>query len=140
MAPTRASVEGAMTDTNTSRDWPADELTRIGAAEELEIAPRRPDGTLRPAVPIWVVRVGDDLYVRSWRGSGGSWFRAAKRGRSGHVRAGGVDKDVILVDADPVVADAVDAAYRDKYARYPSYVAPMVGDEARATTLRLVPA
>ena len=35
--------------------------------------------------------------------------------------------------------DAVDAAYRDKYARYPSYVEPMVTAQARATTLRLVP-
>jgi hypothetical protein len=120
--------------------WTADELDRVGAAEELEIAPRRPDGTLRPAVPIWVVRVGDDLYVRSWRGSSGAWFRAAQLRRAGHVRAGGVDKDVAFVDADPAVADAVDAAYRDKYARYPSYVPPMVGDQARATTLRLVPA
>jgi len=51
--------------------WTPDELDRIGAAEEVEIAPRRADGTLRSAVPIWVVRVGDELYVRSWRGLGG---------------------------------------------------------------------
>jgi hypothetical protein len=120
--------------------WTAGELARVGAAEELEIAPRRADGTLRPTVPIWVVRVGDDLYVRSWRGSQGAWFRAAQRKRSGHVRAGGVDKDVVFADADPEVDDAVDAAYRDKYARYPRYVAPMVADPARATTLRIVPA
>jgi hypothetical protein len=60
----------------TAAAWTAEELARIGAAEELEIAPRRRDGTLRRAVPIWVVRVGDDLYVRSWRGSHGAWFRA----------------------------------------------------------------
>jgi hypothetical protein len=123
-----------------SDNWTTDELDRIGAAEEMDIAPRRPDGTLRPPVPIWVVRVGDDLYVRSWRGSGGAWFRAARRQRSGHVRAGGIDRNVALVDADDAVEDAVDAAYRSKYARYPSYVEPMVSDQARATTLRLVPA
>ena len=38
------------------------------------------------------------------------------------------------------VNDAVDAAYRDKYGRYPSYVEPMVRAEAQTTTLRLVPA
>jgi hypothetical protein len=90
-------------------------------------------------VPIWVVRVGDDLYVRSWRGSAGAWFRAAQLRRTGHVRAGGVDKDVAFLDADPTIADAVDAAYRDKYVRFPSCVEPMVGDQAWATTLRLVP-
>jgi hypothetical protein len=120
--------------------WSADELARIGAAEELEVAPRRPDGTLRRAVPIWVVRVGDELYVRSWRGSGGAWFGAAQRQRTGHVRAGGVEKDVDFADADSEVADAVDAAYREKYARYPSYVEPMVSEQARATTLRLAAA
>jgi len=41
----------------TEPAWTTDELDRIGAAEELEIAARRRDGTLRPTVPIWVVRV-----------------------------------------------------------------------------------
>jgi hypothetical protein len=120
--------------------WTGDELAGIGAAEELEIAPRRPDGTLRRAVPIWVVRVGDELYVRSWRGTDGAWFRAARQQHTGRISAGGVDKEVVFADADPQLADAVDAAYRDKYARYPSYVPPMVSDQARATTLRLVAA
>jgi hypothetical protein len=59
--------------------WTAEELDTIEAAEELEIAALRPDGTLRPFTTIWVVRVGDglcdDLYVRSWQGRGGGWFR-----------------------------------------------------------------
>ena len=36
--------------------WSAEELERIGRAEELEIATKRADGTLRRWVPIWVVR------------------------------------------------------------------------------------
>jgi hypothetical protein len=39
--------------------WTAEELDRIGAADELRIAVLRPDGSLRPATPIWVVRAGD---------------------------------------------------------------------------------
>lgn len=58
--------------------WSSRELDRIGAAQELEIAVRRRDGSLRRAVPIWVVRIGDDLYVRSWRGTEGSWYRGAR--------------------------------------------------------------
>ncbi len=61
------------------RDWTAEELDRIGAADELEIAALRPDGSLRPFTTIWVVRVGDDLYVRSYRGRRGGWFRSVLR-------------------------------------------------------------
>jgi hypothetical protein len=44
--------------------WTKDELHKIAAAEELELASRRPDGTLTNAVTIWVVRVGDDLFPK----------------------------------------------------------------------------
>jgi hypothetical protein len=89
-------------------------------------------------VPIWVVRVGDELYVRSWRGTGGAWFRAARASRAAHISAGGVEKDVELLDPEERPDDAVDAAYRQKYGRS-EYVEPMVSPLARATTLRLVP-
>ena len=123
----------------TPATWTADELERISAAAELGMAPLRPDGTPRRPVPIWVVRVGDDVYVRSWRGTGGSWFRAAQAPHEARVRAGGLEKDVVLEDAGDDVNDAVDAAYRAKYGRYTSYVGPMVRSEARATTIKLVP-
>ncbi len=46
---------------DTMGTWTTDELDRIGAADELRLASSRSDGTLRPAVTIWVVRVGDDV-------------------------------------------------------------------------------
>ncbi|HXF61627.1 MAG TPA: DUF2255 family protein [Caldilineaceae bacterium] len=120
--------------------WTDDELHKIGAAEELEIAPRRRDGTLRNPVTIWVVRVGDDLYVRSYRGRGGAWFRAAQASHEGRIWAGGVEKDVAFVDInDNDLNDQIDDAYRAKYRRYPQYVPPMLTPEARVTTLKLVP-
>ena len=119
--------------------WTNDELTRIGTAEELEIAPRRTDGTLRSPVTIWVVRVGDDLYVRSVNGRGSSWFRGAQTRHEARIRAGGVEKDVLLVETDDG-NDAIDAAYRTKYRRYAAtYVTPMVSPEAQPATLKLVP-
>jgi hypothetical protein len=78
--------------------WTDTELSRIGAAEELEIASRRRDGTLRNPVTIWVVRQGDDLYVRSVNGRTSSWFRGVEVRHEGHIRAGGVDKDVSFVE------------------------------------------
>lgn len=68
--------------------WTTDELD-IEAADELEMAPLRRDSTPRGLVPIWVVRDGDNLYVRSYRGRGGSWYRAARaNGADGLVAVG----------------------------------------------------
>jgi hypothetical protein len=68
--------------------WTSDELNRIGAAEELEIASVRRDGTLRRPVTIWVVRHGDGLYVRSVNGRTSSWFRGVQLRHEGHIEAG----------------------------------------------------
>jgi hypothetical protein len=45
--------------------WTSEELNKIGTAVELEIVSLRRDGTLRNPVTIWVVRLGDDLYVQA---------------------------------------------------------------------------
>ncbi len=62
-------------------------LARGPAPVPAERAVLRPDGTLRRPVTIRVVRHGDDLYVRSWRGRTGAWFRGAQDGREGHISA-----------------------------------------------------
>jgi hypothetical protein len=120
--------------------WTSEELARMGDAEELQIAPRRRDDTLRNPLPVWVVRHGDDLYVRSVNGPTAAWFRGAQARHEGHVRAGGVDKDVTFVDVDGGLDDQIDAAYRAKYGRrYPTIVPSIVGDKARSATIKLVP-
>jgi hypothetical protein len=112
--------------------WTSDELDTIGRAEELQIAPLRRDRSLDKGVTIWIVRHGDDLYIRAWRGRGGAWFRAAQARHEGHIRAGGVDKDVAFVEeTDPDINDALDAAYCTKYGHYASYVPPMTSPHAR---------
>jgi hypothetical protein len=120
--------------------WTSDELTKIGAAEELQIASVRRDGTLRNPVIVWVVRHGDDLYVRSVNGPTAAWFRGTQTRHEGRVWAGGVEKDVTFVEeTDPGINDEIDAAYRTKYRRYPSIVPHIVTLEARSATLKLVP-
>ncbi|MDN3060440.1 DUF2255 family protein [Streptomyces hygroscopicus] len=82
----------------------------------------------------------DELYVRSWRGTGGTWWKTAQATHTGHIAAGGVEADVTFAPVgDPAVNDRVDAAYQTKYGHYSGYVEPMVGEQARATTLRLAP-
>jgi hypothetical protein len=120
--------------------WTSDELTRIGTADELELASARPDGTLRKPRTIWVVRVGDDLYVRSMYGRAGGWFPATQVRHQGRIRAGGVERDVSFADADPALDDQIDAAYGDKYRRYGErIIGSVVNPEARAATIRLAP-
>jgi len=118
--------------------WTSAELDRIADAQELEIAPRLRDGSLRKPVPIWVVRAGDDLYVRAAYGAGSGWHRVARTSREARIRAGGVEKDVTIEDADAAVNAQVDAAYRSKYGRYPSIVDSITDADHRSTTLRLV--
>jgi hypothetical protein len=121
-------------------EWTNEELTKIEAADELEIASLRRDGTRRSPVTIWVVRVGDDLYVRSVNGRSGAWFRGSEARHEGRIRVGGVEKDVSFVEADRGLADQIDAAYRTKYGRYAAGIVDhVVSPEARSATIRLVP-
>jgi hypothetical protein len=120
--------------------WTSEELNKIGTADELQIASLRGDGTLRNPVTIWVVRIGNDLYARSVNGRTSGWFRGTQTRHEGHIRAGGVDKDVSFVEElDPDVNGQIDTAYLTKYRRYPQYVSPMVTPEVRAATIKLVP-
>ena len=120
--------------------WSADELVRIGRADELEISSRRRDGSLRPFVTIWTVRSGDLVYVRSAYGYDNGWFQRALRAGEGRIRAGGVERDVRFEQPEPEAAPDVDAAYHAKYDRFgPRMVGTVVSPEARRSTLRVVP-
>jgi hypothetical protein len=120
--------------------WTPQELERIAAAEELEIAPVRRSGELRRATPIWVVRAGEDVYVRAAYGANKGWHGVARTSRQARISAGSVVKDVAIEDASGTVLDQIDAAYRSKYARRYASIVDSINDAAhRATTLRLVP-
>ncbi len=120
--------------------WTSDELHKIGKAEELQIASLRTDSTLRKPVIIWIVRVGDDLYVRSVNGRTSAWFRGVQTRFTGHIRAGGVDKDVTFVEETASnINDQIDAAYRTKYRRYASIAKSMTTPVVRAATIKLIP-
>ena len=119
--------------------WTNDELDRIAAADELELASATRDGAFRKPVTIWVVRQGDHLFVRSVNGRTSAWFRGVQDRHEGHIQAGGVDKDVAFVEVDDL-RDEIDDAYRTKYQRYDArYVDPILIPAAQAATLKLVP-
>ena len=122
--------------------WSAEELARIGGAVELRIAVRSLDGTLRRWVPIWVVCVGDQVYVRTWYRRDNGWFGDVLESRRARIRVPGLDATVAVQDVgkheNAELRASVDAAYRAKYGRYGvTTVDRMVNDDAAATTLQL---
>lgn len=120
--------------------WSGDELSAIGDASELRVASLRGDGSVRTPRTIWVVRHGDDLYVRSVRGNQGAWFRGVQERHEGRISAGGLDRDVIFEDADHALDDEIDEEYRRKYGRTSTAVDRITSADARSTTIRLVSA
>ena len=121
--------------------WTSDELNKIGTAEELRIAGLKSDGTLRKPTIIWVVRVGDELYVRSVNGRSSGWFRGIQARHEGRIWAGGVQRDVTFVEIpDPAINEQIDTAYATKYRRYAASIIDSInGPKAGAATLQLIP-
>jgi hypothetical protein len=120
--------------------WTSDELSKIDGADELRIESERADGTLGSPRTIWVIRHGDDLYVRSVNGPDSAWYRGTQVRHSGHVQAGGVSKDVTFARPDGGLDGELDASYRAKYRRYAANIVDtIVSPLARSATLRLVP-
>ncbi len=122
--------------------WDSAELDRVGTATELDLAARRADESLSKFTTMWAVRVGDSLYVRSAYGPDSAWYRRATRLGRGRIRAGGVERDVVLdhLTPDDPLHTEIDAAFHAKYDRYgPRIVATVVGPDAAKVTLRLQP-
>jgi len=119
--------------------WTSDELGKIAAAEELELASVRRDGTVRNPVtilgrpprrrPLRPIRQRTHVLLVPWRPG------APPRSDSGRQRL----QDVLLVETDDM-NDEIDAAYRTKYHRYAaSIIDAIVSPQARAATIKLVP-
>jgi len=121
--------------------WSPDELERIGSAKELEIAVKRADGTRRRWVPIWVVSVGEQVYVRTWYRRETGWFGHVLDSRRARIRVPGLEADVAVADVGEGTAQLradIDAAYRTKYGSYgSSSVEAMVAEAAAVATLEL---
>ncbi len=121
-------------------NWTPEDLERIGDSTELRVSSLRKNGTLRPYVTIWVVRAGDDIYIRSAYGADNPWYVRAKASGEGRVKAGGIERDVTFAHASADAHAAIDAAYHAKYDRYgQAIVRTVVGPDVAPSTLRLLP-
>jgi hypothetical protein len=120
--------------------WRKSELRAIAEADDLHIAPFRDDGvTYGTPTWIWSVAVDDGLYVRGYNGQQSRWFQAAVRQKAGRIMAAGLTREVAFEPVnDAELGDRIDEAYRAKYAKSP-YLKPMIGQRAKAATVRIVP-
>jgi hypothetical protein len=131
------SQPGEHLDQSALTAWTDEELAAIARANELTEAPLRNNGTVRGRRIVWVVRRGDDVYIRSVNGDEGAWFRGVQAHHAGHISAGGLEVDVSFEDADHDLDDATNEEYRGKYGRS-SAVEHITSPKAQATTLRIV--
>jgi hypothetical protein len=93
-------------------------LVRLDAAREGEIAVRRADGTLRRAVPVWVVCAGSRVCVRTWYRRDTGWFGEALRSHRARLRIEEWEAEAGVVEVGQGSRehrDAVDAACRVEY-------------------------
>lgn len=120
-------------------EWKKDELGRIADGDDLHIAPFREDGeTYGTPTWIWSVVVDGALYVRAYNGTNSRWYKSAMKQHGGRITAAGMTKDVTFEPVDGPINDRIDDAYKAKYASS-SYLAPMIGDRARAATVKITP-
>jgi hypothetical protein len=119
---------------------PFDPLTRelLDKTRTVEIETSSPKGTVH-RVPIWVVVDGDDVFVRSVRGSRARWYRellarpgaVVTRSRRIPVRAASA--------SDPSSKRRMTLGLRRKYPTSGASLVAMVRPEVLDTTLRLEP-
>ncbi|WP_198930096.1 DUF2255 family protein [Rodentibacter genomosp. 2] len=119
--------------------WDKEVLSQIDIADDLKIAPFRPDSqTTGTPTWIWAVIVEGRLFVRAYSGVHSSWYQAAIRQKAGKIYAINNVFDVTFNSInDSQLNDKIDQAYRKKYASS-RYMLHMIGSGSRAATVEIL--
>ncbi len=120
----------------------AETLQLLDETKEVQIETRRDQNAPAHRTIIWVVTLGEAVFVRSVRGEKGRWYREVSANPSAALHVGDRRIPVHAVPAtDEPTVEAVSEAYRSKYGRTsPGSTRAMVRPETLPTTLRLEPA
>jgi nicotinamidase-related amidase len=119
--------------------WNPHTARAVTTPEEVYVATRRLDGTVRSPRTTWVVGVGDRVFVRSEKGRESSWYRWAVATGTGRLVTGGATHEVTFTEAAEVDLPGVDEAYRTKYGQHSAVVDRLQAADARSATLELRP-
>ncbi len=116
-----------------------EDLTLLGAAEEVEIETGLPDAPRHRTI-IWIVVDGSDVFVRSVRGPTGRWYRECVANPEVGVHLDGRRLAARAVSArDPESIARTTSSLKTKYARDPA-LRSMLRPDTLDTTIRLEPA
>jgi hypothetical protein len=114
----------------------AETLRQLSTAREVSI---RTDKHPKSDVVIWVVVAENEVFVRSWRGARGRWYRDLAQGGLASLELNGSRLPVRAVPAnDPATIARVSDGFMQKY-RTSSHAPEMVRPETLPTTLWLAP-
>jgi hypothetical protein len=121
------------------QSWAPETIDELERSEELTIAVSR-DGRDTVRLPIWVVTVDGQVYVRSYKGVTSMWFRRVQANPHQAIALAHGDVAVIFVNVDRLdhVNREINAAFDRKYAKY-NYVSAMSEPAAVEATLLVLP-
>ena len=119
--------------------WTPADLAAISRNTDLYVSPFRDDGaTYGTPTRTWALVVNGHVFIRAANGPTSSWYQAAITQRAGRITVEGRNIEVTFAEAHAELADAIDAAYEDKYPGS-SAVAVMQGDGPKSATVVIVP-
>ena len=119
--------------------FPESDLAALSADEEIEIETRAEDGTVHRTI-VWPLVRDGVVYLRSYRGYAGRWYREALADPSVALHVDGRRLAARAVPAaDDASIEACSQALRDKY-RGSYSLAAMLAPAVLPTTVRVEPA
>jgi hypothetical protein len=117
-------------------NFDADTLRELRDVQEVAI---RTEKHPKSAVVIWVVVANDEVFVRSWRGAKGRWYRDLAAGGPATLEFAGRRLAVRALPAsDQAAVAGASREFLRKYQRS-THAQEMVRSETLPTTLRLEP-
>jgi hypothetical protein len=117
-------------------NFDAGTLSELRDVQEVKI---RTEKHPNSAIVIWVVAADDEVFVRSWRGAKGRWYRDLAAGGPATLEFAGRRLAVQAIPASgPAAVARASREFLSKYQRS-SHAQEMVRSETLPTTLRLEP-
>jgi hypothetical protein len=115
------------------------DLAALDDVEEIEVETHAADGVVHRTI-VWPVLRDGVVYLRSYKGPSGRWYREAIADPNIALHVDGRRLPVTAVPAaDAPSIEACSAALRDKY-RADRSLRAMLAPDVLPTTLRMVPA
>lgn len=115
--------------------WTPETLHAFETADELLLVLSR-EGRDDIEVPVWVVRVGDEVLLRSQDGVASGWFRRVELQPDQNVELAGIRMPVRFDHVAGHLEHEVNEAYVGKYGG-PTFPQVLLGAEAVEATVRV---